>query len=52
MARPRCCLRDRRDGRPIRRICLLSHDGRPLDLDDLAWIDSSGEKAPLKTAAA
>ena len=45
-------LADKRDGRPVQRICLLSHDGRPLDLGDLTWIDSSGEKAPLKIAAA
>ena len=42
----------RLDGRPVKRICLLSHDGRPLELSDLTWIDSRGEKAPLKVAAA
>lgn len=31
-------LADARDGRPIRKICLQSHDGRELKLDDLAWV--------------
>jgi hypothetical protein len=49
---PKVLLADKRDGRPVKRICLLSHDGRPLELSDLTWIDSRGEKAPLKVAAA
>lgn len=48
---PKVLLADKRDGRPVKKICLLSHDGRPLGLDDLTWIDSSGDKAPLSTAA-
>ena len=48
---PKLLLADKRDGRPVKKICLLSHDGRPLELGDLTWIDSSGEKAPLKVAA-
>ena len=48
---PKVLLADKRDGRPVRKICLLSHDGRPLELGDLTWIDSSGEKAPLKAEA-
>jgi DNA-binding HxlR family transcriptional regulator len=28
---------DERDGQPIRKIAILSHDGRPLGLHDLAW---------------
>ncbi|MEO7564225.1 MAG: helix-turn-helix domain-containing protein [Sphingomicrobium sp.] len=48
---PKVLLADRRDGRPIKKLCLLSHDGRPLGVDDLTWIDSSGEKAPLSSAA-
>ena len=47
---PKVRLADRRDGRPIRRICLQSHDGRPLELHDLTWIDGDGEIAPLKLA--
>ena len=49
---PKVVLADKRDGLAVRKICLLSHDGRPLELSDLTWIDSSGEKAPLKTEAA
>ena len=35
-------LADRRDGRPIRRICVQSQDGRDLALDDLMWIENGG----------
>ncbi len=39
-------LADRNDGRPIRRICVQSQDGRELSLNDLMWIerDSAGQK--------
>ena len=45
-------LADRRDGKPVRKICVLAHDGRELALHDLTWIDreDAGLK-PLKTAA-
>jgi len=43
-------LSDARDRKPVRRICVLSHDGRELELGDLTWIES--EKAePVRTAA-
>lgn len=32
-------LADRRDGRPVRKICVLSHDGRELKLGDLTWVE-------------
>src|SRR5438045_6792176 len=32
-------LADRRDGRPVRRICIQAHDGRELKLQDLTWIE-------------
>ena len=35
----RIVLADKRDGKPIRKICLVSHDGRELKLDDLVWLD-------------
>lgn len=35
-------LADQRDGRPIRRICVLAEDGRELKLSDLMWIESAG----------
>jgi DNA-binding HxlR family transcriptional regulator len=43
-------LADRRDNKPVRKICVLSHDGRELALDDLTWIERDGSVA-LQTAA-
>jgi len=36
----RIVLADKRDEKPIRKLCLRSHDGRELSLDDLIWLDS------------
>jgi DNA-binding HxlR family transcriptional regulator len=47
----RVVLADRRDGRPVRRIAVLAHDGRELKLGDLTWIDKEGEQIPVATAA-
>jgi DNA-binding HxlR family transcriptional regulator len=44
-------LADRRDGRPVRKICVLSHDGRELKLGDLTWIDRDGDSVGYRTAA-
>lgn len=45
-------LADRRDGKPLRKISVLAHDGRELTLADLTWIDREGEEiSPLRTAA-
>src|SRR3954471_22680082 len=43
-------LADLRDRKPVRKICVLSHDGRELSLRELTWIerDSAGS---LRTAA-
>src|SRR3954447_14929042 len=43
-------LADTRDHKPVRKICVLSHDGRELSLRELTWIerDSAGS---LRTAA-
>src|SRR5215212_1303047 len=43
-------LADVRDRKPVRKLCVLSHDGRELKLEDLTWIEreSSGS---LRTAA-
>lgn len=43
-------LADRRDGRPVRRICIQAQDGRELKRDDLTWVsreeaNRSAEKA-------
>jgi DNA-binding HxlR family transcriptional regulator len=44
-------LADRRDSRPVRKICVLSHDGRELGLGDLTWIDRNGDSVGYRTAA-
>jgi DNA-binding HxlR family transcriptional regulator len=36
---PDVVLADNRDKKPVRQMCLLAHDGRPLELSDLTWID-------------
>jgi DNA-binding HxlR family transcriptional regulator len=46
----RVVLADRRDGRPVRKMCVQAHDGRELGLDDLTWVDRE-ESAVLRTAA-
>lgn len=43
-------LADSRDGKPVRKICVLSHDGRALGLRDLTWIER-GDAAAMRTAA-
>jgi DNA-binding HxlR family transcriptional regulator len=45
-------LADRRDRKPVRKICVHAHDGRELKLGDLTWIDREGESVALTTAAA
>jgi DNA-binding HxlR family transcriptional regulator len=49
--KPGVVLADRRDGKPVRNMCVLSHDGRELGLEDLIWIDGEGERLPLNQAA-
>jgi DNA-binding HxlR family transcriptional regulator len=44
-------LADKRDSKPVKKICVLAHDGRELKLEDLTWIDGEGEEVPLRTAA-
>ena len=44
-------LADRRDHRPVRKICVLSHDGRELKLSDLTWIDDDGGSVGFRSAA-
>ena len=43
-------LADRRDSKPVRKMCVLSHDGRELALHDLTWIQREGAES-LRTAA-
>jgi DNA-binding MarR family transcriptional regulator len=44
-------LADRRDGKPVRKICVQAHDGRELKLADLTWVGGEAERAPIATAA-
>jgi DNA-binding MarR family transcriptional regulator len=44
-------LADRRDGKPVRRICVQGHDGRELKLGDLTWVDRESAGDSLRTAA-
>ena len=32
-------LADKRDGEPVKRICVQAHDGRELKLGDMMWVD-------------
>ena len=34
-------LADKEDGKPVRRICVLAHDGRELRLGDMMWVNRS-----------
>lgn len=43
-------LADAKDRKPVRKICVLSHDGRELRLEDLTWISRDSHGA-LRTAA-
>jgi DNA-binding HxlR family transcriptional regulator len=38
-------LADRRDGKPVKKICVQAQDGRELGLHDLMWIDEDGQSA-------
>jgi DNA-binding HxlR family transcriptional regulator len=44
-------LADRRDGRPVRRICVHAHDGRELNLAELTWVRPNGERVEIKQSA-
>src|SRR3954447_2964964 len=46
----RIVLADRRDCKPVRKICVLAHDGRSLSLNDLTWVDREvAGLAPIRT---
>jgi DNA-binding HxlR family transcriptional regulator len=36
-------LADRRDGKPVKKMCVQAHDGRELKLRDMMWIDREVE---------
>jgi len=44
-------LADKRDRRPVKKICVIAHDGRELKLSDLTWIDRESGEVLLRTAA-
>ena len=45
-------LADKRDSKPVKKICVQAHDGRELALHDLTWIDRDGEPiSAFQTAA-
>jgi DNA-binding HxlR family transcriptional regulator len=44
-------LADRRDGKPVRKICVQAHDGRELTLGDMTWVDRGPGATALRTAA-
>lgn len=48
---PGIVLADRRDRQPVQQICVHAHDGRPLSLGDLIWIDQSEVQDPPSAAA-
>ncbi|HEX4762516.1 MAG TPA: helix-turn-helix domain-containing protein [Sphingomicrobium sp.] len=49
--KPEVVLADRRDNKPVRKICVQAHDGRELKLEDLIWIDRDGERTGIRAAA-
>jgi DNA-binding HxlR family transcriptional regulator len=44
-------LADRRDMRPVKKICVQAHDGRELKLGDMTWIDRESDGSEVRTAA-
>jgi len=48
----RVVLADKRDCKPVRKICVLAHDGRPLELSELTWVNrEDAGLAPIRAAA-
>jgi DNA-binding HxlR family transcriptional regulator len=48
---PSVVLADKRDRRPVRKMCVQAHDGRELGLRDMMWIEREETAATIKTAA-
>lgn len=48
---PTIVLADKRDGKPVRKICVQAHDGRELRLGDMMWIERGNGGSAIKTAA-
>jgi DNA-binding HxlR family transcriptional regulator len=50
--RMKVVLADRRDRKPVKKLCVQAHDGRELKLDDLTWMDGAeAGAADFRTAA-
>jgi DNA-binding HxlR family transcriptional regulator len=47
----RVVLADRRDCKPVRKICVQAHDGRPLQLSELTWVDREDARGAYQIAA-
>ena len=47
---PGVVLADRRDGQPVKKICVQSQDGRELRLVDLTWVRPDGERVSITQA--
>ena len=43
--KPNIVLADRRDRKPVRKMCVQAQDGRPLALHELVWIDREGRRS-------
>jgi DNA-binding HxlR family transcriptional regulator len=41
-------LADKRDGQPVKRICVEAHDGRELKLGDMMWVDRASGATVLR----
>ena len=48
---PTIVLADKRDGKPVRKICVQAHDGRELRLGDMTWIERENAGSTITTAA-
>jgi DNA-binding HxlR family transcriptional regulator len=48
---PSVVLADKRDGKPVQKMCVHAHDGRVLGLGDMMWIDREESAPAIKTAA-
>lgn len=48
---PSIVLADKRDRKPVRKICVQAHDGRELRVGEMMWIDRMDPQASVKSAA-
>jgi DNA-binding HxlR family transcriptional regulator len=49
--KPSIVLADKRDRKPVRKMCVQAHDGRELALHDMMWIARDETAEAIKTAA-